>query len=91
MKMPGAIRRMERKTGRSVAGRESPRFVFPTGTAQPGRGIQLPGPGFLFSTADPRFFCTIPRSISRESHVPSLFVPQERKSYLEAARRQFHE
>lgn len=91
MKMPGAIRQMERKTSRSIANRESPRFAFPTGAAQPGPGVQLPRPGFLFSAADSRLFCTDPRSISSEVRITSFLIPQERKSHGAAARRQFHE
>jgi len=91
MKMSGSIRRTETKIGRSVASRESPpRLAFQEGTASPGPGAHLSGPGFFFAVGLPKVFCTVPKPAPPQRTFTSYFMPLERKPRW-GARSNFHE
>src|SRR5262249_53397926 len=49
MRVTGAIRRVERRTGRSKASADHLWFAFIAGTAHPGRGRCSSPPGYLFA------------------------------------------
>jgi hypothetical protein len=85
MKMSGSIRRTEMKIGRSVASRESPpRSAFQDGTASPGPGAHLSGPGSFLAVGLPKVFCTVPKPAPPQRTFTSYFIPLERKSRLGA-------
>jgi len=92
MKISGSIRRTNRTFGRSVASRESPPlFTFQDGTARPGPGAHLSGPGYFLAIGPPKMFCAVPKSVPRRCTFASYFIPVERKSRLGATRSNFHE
>lgn len=92
MKMSGSIRRTEQKLGPSVAKRKSPPlFTFQDGTALPGPGAHLSGPGFFFAVGWPKVFCTVPKPVPLPRSLTSYIIPLERRSSLGAARSNFHE
>lgn len=93
MKMSGSIRPTGRKTGQSVASQESPSlFAFPIGTARPGPGAHLSGPGSFFIVGGlPKVICTVPKSVPPQRTFTSYFIPLERKSRLGATRSNSHE
>jgi hypothetical protein len=91
MKMSGSIRRTEGKIGSSVASRKSPRlFAFQDGTALPGPGAHLSGPGLFFAVGLPKVFCTVPKPVPLPRSFTSYFIPLERRSRW-GARSNFHE
>jgi hypothetical protein len=91
MKMSGSIRRTERKISPSVANRKSPPwFAFQDGTALPGPGAYLSGPGLFFAVGLSKVFCTVPKPIPAQRTFTSYLIPPERTSRL-GARSNFHE
>ena len=97
MKMPGSIRRTERKLGRSsvdqpVASRESPPLpLFQDGTALPGPDGHHRGPGFFFTVGSPNLFCAVPKSVPPQRTFTAYLIPPERKSRSRTFRSNFHE
>jgi hypothetical protein len=86
MRMSGSIRRTEQKIGPSVANRKSPPwFAFQDGTALPGPGAHLSGPGLFFVVGLPKVFCTVPNSVPLPRSFISYFIPLERRSRLGTA------
>jgi hypothetical protein len=92
MKMSGSIRRTEGKIEPSVANRKSPPlFSFQDGTALPGPGAYLSGPGLFFAVGSPKVFFTVPNCVPAQRTFTSYVIPLERKSRLGAARSNFRE
>lgn len=93
MKMSGSIRPTERKTRQSVASQKSPPLcAFPIGTARPGLGVHLSGPGSFFIVGGPpKVICAVPKSVPPQRTFTSYFIPLERKSRLGATRNNSHE
>ena len=91
MRRSGLIRRMERRTGRALASRESPLNAFTPGTALPGPALTS-GPGvFLLARAE-KLQCAFSPLVPVTSSSYSYFIPPERKSMRGGtARRNFHE
>jgi hypothetical protein len=79
MKMTGSIRRMERRTGRALASRESPRNAFQPGTALPGPALTS-GPGAFLVAHLEKSHCALSRLVPVISSFHSYFIPPERKS-----------
>ena len=93
MKMSGAIRPTERKTGQSVASQKSPHLcALPIGTARPGPEAHLSGPGYFFIAGGlPKVICTVPKPVPPQRTFTSYFIPRDRKSRLGATRSNSHE
>jgi hypothetical protein len=93
MKMSGSIRPTERKTRQSVAGQKSPPLcAFPIGTAHPGPGAHLSGPGYFFMLGGlPKVICTVPKYVPPQRTFTSYFIPRDRKSRLGTTRSDPHE
>jgi hypothetical protein len=90
MQMTGSIRRMERRTGRALASRESPLDAFPPGAALPGP-VLTSGPGAFRVVHPEKSQCVLSRLVPVISSFHSYFIPPERKSIRGGARRSFHE
>ena len=89
MKMTGSMRRMERKTGRPRASRESPRTVFQAGTAQPGPALTT-GPGILFAVRSLKL-CAVSSAVPSLQRTDFLLHIPERKFCWARARRETNE
>jgi hypothetical protein len=86
MQTSGSIRRIERKTGRALASRQFPLDAFQPGTAFPGPGLTS-GPGVFLLARLEKSQCVLSRSVPAISCFHSYFIPPERKSIRERARR----
>jgi hypothetical protein len=90
MKMTGLMRRMERKTGRPRASRESPRTVYQAGTAQPGPALTT-GPGVLCAVRTLKSLCAVSSAVPSFRRTDFLFHIPERKFGWARARRETYE